>query len=538
VPKKSTIWEWLFEPPSSFLRSVRKESSGGFSDAQTGRRISFDVLKQYATALSTRLSQEFTLLPGENVAVICENSIWYPVAVFAALRLGATVTALSPEYGPEELVYALKIARSKIVFIDGVSFEAAHSATKQLGIPTSSVVRLDWVAEHSNIESLVDEGLKFAPVPAFSLPIGGNSETTCAFLSFTSGTTGLPKAIIISHRNVIAQAYQVLSVTRPGPAQKLLGVLPLFHITGIVHILQLPVLLGQEVILMSKFTMQSMLDAVAKYRCEELWLVPPLLIRLVNDATVGGYDLSSVKQFNTGAAPLAPEIIAKLGEAYPQVAIRQAWGMTESCSCLTVTPPEHQTYANAHTVGKVVAGTTLKVIDVEDGQEMGVGEVGEILARGPQVTIGYLQSGKGIVAIADDDGYLHTGDLGSIDEHGFITIHDRIKELIKVKGIGVAPAELEDVLLSHEAVQDAAVVGMPDDYSGEVPKGFVVLKPGAKASARQLQDLVRERKARAKWLTGGVEFLDVIPKSASGKILRRKLRDKVRRDVHVRQSRL
>lgn len=340
-------------------------------------------------------------------------------------------------------------------------------------------------------------------------------------------------------------------------------------VTGLVHILHLPLVLNQEVVLLAKFTTQSMLDAVVKYACEELWLVPrkstsnsipspillptsrdkasdtpstdtpstdtlptnprlttALLIRLLRDALVPHYNLSHILQFNTGAAPLAPGTIKELETRFPHTAIRQAWGMTESCSCLTLTPPGHQSYANAHTVGKIVPGTVLKIVDVESRQEVPCGVAGEILARGPQVAMGYLQADGSAARITDAEGYLHTGDLGSVSAAGFVTIHDRLKELIKVKGVGVAPAELEDVLLGHPDIHDAAVVGKPDEYAGEVAKAFVVLRAGARTTETDVQGFVKQRKARAKWLTGGVEFVEEIPKSAAGKILRRVLRDR------------
>lgn len=262
------------------------------------------------------------------------------------------------------------------------------------------------------------------------------------------------------------------------------------------------------------------------YPFTDTHLTAALLIRLLRDALVPQYNLSHIKQFNTGAAPLAPEIIKELETRFPRTAIRQAWGMTESCSCLTLTPPAHQIYANAHTVGKIVPGTVLKIVHVDTQEEVPYGVAGEILARGPQVTMGYLQADGNAARITDAEGYLHTGDLGSLSATGFVTIHDRLKELIKVKGVGVAPAELEDVLLGHPDIHDVAVVGKPDEYAGEVVKAFVVLKAGARTTETEVQGFVKQRKARAKWLTGGVEFVEEIPKSAAGKILRRLLRDR------------
>lgn len=279
--------------------------------------------------------------------------------------------------------------------------------------------------------------------------------------------------------------------------------------------------------MLPQFTMKAMLDTVVKHQFKELLLVPPILIRLARDPLVDQYDLSCLRRFSTGAAPVSEEILQVLAKKFPQTVFKQAYGMTESCSCITATAPEHYDYKYGHTVGTICASTEVKVIDL-DGKELGKNQPGEILTRGPQVVMGYLNNAKATAETFDTDGWLHTGDQGVIDDLGMLTITDRIKEMIKVKGIGIAPAELEDLLLGHPKVEDCAVVGIKDDYSGELPKAFVVLNNDGRASpevAKELAAYVRERKERNKWITGGVDFVDVIPKSASGKILRRMLRD-------------
>lgn len=302
---------------------------------------------------------------------------------------------------------------------------------------------------------------------------------------------------------------------------------------GLVHALHLPVLINAEVIMLPTFTMKGMLDAVVEYRLLELLLVPPILIRMVRDPIVDEYDLSFLRRFSSGAAPLSAEIIQLLKKKFPQTGLKQGYGMTESCSCITAHPPSLYAYENAHTVGTIVASTTVKIIK-EDGTEAGVGEPGEIYAKGPQIVMGYLNNDNATRESFDADGFLHTGDQGAIDENGVVTILDRIKEMIKVKGIGVAPAELEDLLLGHPTVEDVAVLGIADEYSGEVPKAYVVLKEGLKEgqdTGRELIKYVREKKVRYKAVKE-VEFIDAIPKSASGKILRRLLRDKSRSGEH------
>lgn len=333
---------------------------------------------------------------------------------------------------------------------------------------------------------------------------------------------------MISHQNVIAQCLQIQQIT-PSTYKKALAVLPLFHITGLVHSLHLPILLNAEVYMLPKFTMKGMLDTVVKHQIAELLLVPPICIRLVRDPIVGKYDLRHVTRFSSGAAPLSEEILQLLQKKFPWTGFKQGYGMTESCSCITAHSPEYYDYKYAHAVGTICASTEVKIVD-EEGKELGSGQPGELLAKGPQITMGYLNNEKATNETYMADGFLRTGDQAMVDDQGLVTITDRIKEMIKVKGIAVAPAELEDLLLGHPHVEDCAVMSVRDDYSGEKPKAYVVRKAGTPSDQElglALLKYVKERKVRHKWIKE-IEFTDIIPKSASGKILRRVLRDRSR----------
>ncbi|KAI4164482.1 MAG: hypothetical protein LQ342_001795 [Letrouitia transgressa] len=427
------------------------------------------------------------------------------------------------------MTYALKTANVKFLMTVPSSIEVASIAARNAGIPEEHVFLLEGSLKgHTTMKQLLETGRSYGPkgqVPSFQIPFGKTNRDICAFLSFSSGTTGLPKAVMISHHNVIAQSLQMQPITPPD-LDRVMAVLPVFHITGLNHALHLPVLLNAEVYMLPAFTMKDMLDTAVRYQIRELLLVPPILIRLVRDPIVDQYDLSHLRRFSTGAAPISEEIIRLLQEKFPQTQFKQGYGMTESCSCITAHPPEKYDYKYAHTVGTLIPCTEAKIIDL-DGKELGVDQPGEVLARGPQCVMGYLNNPKATAETFDKDGWLHTGDQGFIDEEGLLTITDRIKEMIKVKGIGVAPAELEDLLLGHPKVEDTAVLGLPDDYSGERPKAYVVPKRGVvgdRGLALDLIGYVKERKVRHKWITE-VEFVKEIPKSASGKILRRVLRD-------------
>ena len=261
---------------------------------------------------------------------------------------------------------------------------------------------------------------------------------------------------MLSHQNIIAQCLQLrpLQVIEPGEQYRILAVMPLFHITGLVRFCTYPLLMNGLAIMLPSFTLSSMLSAIVSYKIRELILVPPILIRLVRDPVADEYDLKHVHRWSSGSAPISPEIIKGLQKKFPWTGFRQGYGATESTACISCHPPTHYDYKYAATGGMLVANTTAKVISLEEGRE-------------PQIAMGYLDNEKATNESFDGDGFLHTGDVGHIDAEGFLHIEDRIKEMIKVKGLQVPPAELEDLLLGHPDVEDCAVLGIPDEYSGE-----------------------------------------------------------------------
>ncbi|KAJ8130825.1 hypothetical protein O1611_g2808 [Lasiodiplodia mahajangana] len=531
-PQDVTIWEWLFEEGSKYspLNKYPEDQLAGYVDATTKERVSWKDVKEAATHISTVLVKEYGLQTGDTVSLFSRNTIWYPVMLFAAMRIGGVVSGASPAYNVEEMTYALRTANAKFIATHPTSIDVAAQAARNVGIPTKHIFLLEGQLEgYTTIRDLIKRGRQYGDatqVPYTRLPEGKKNKDVCALLSFSSGTTGLPKAVMIAHQNVIAQSIQIEAITTTDH-KKVLGVLPMFHITGIVHSMHLPLVINAEVIMTPTFSMEVMLATITEYQIPEILLVPPILIRLVRDPVVNKYDLRCVKRISSGAAPVSEEILQLLKRKFPGSGFKQGYGMTESCSCITAHPPWAYGYRHAHSVGTIVASTEVKLLK-EDGTEAGVGEPGEILARGPQVVMGYLNNEKATRETFDADGFLHTGDQGVIDAEGFITITDRIKELIKVKGIGVAPAELEDLLLGHSAVEDCAVLAVSDDRAGERPKAFVVLKPGQRpdqATGLEIISYVEKSKVRHKWIKE-VEFVEDIPKSASGKILRRVLRDR------------
>jgi acyl-CoA synthetase (AMP-forming)/AMP-acid ligase II len=355
----------------------------------------------------------------------------------------------------------------------------------------------------------------------------------CGYLNFSSGTTGHPKAIQLSHHNIIAQCHQLrqIQAVEPGQQYRILAVTPLFHITGLVRYVHYPLFMNGCSIMMSAFDLEKMLRATISYQIPELILVPPIIIRVVRDPVVAKYKdglRRTIKRWSSGSAPISAEILEQLRASFPDSGFRQGYGSTESTACITAHPPTAYDFKYATSAGKLCANTIAKIVDLEDPtKELGPNQLGELWAKGPQVSsMGYLDNPQATAETFDADGFFHTGDVGRFDSEGFLYIEDRIKEMIKVRGQQVPPAELEDALLGHAAVEDCAVLGIPDDYSGEKPKAYVVLKPGQVASeelGRQLLRWVQARKSRYKWLRE-VEFTDSVPKSPTGKLLRRVLK--------------
>ncbi|TQV97052.1 4-coumarate-CoA ligase 2 [Cordyceps javanica] len=533
-PNDQTIWHWLFESglaykPSS---STTASQSRGFTDVNTKRHLTFEKVKNYSTHLSSALVRSYGLKENDVAIIFSKNSIYYPVVALAAVRAGGVACGASPDYSPDELSHTLRLSRAKFLFAGPEVADTALSAAATCGLSKENIFVIDGQRNDMlSVDELIVQGSKFgdaAQFPAYKLPPGKTNRDVCAYFGFSSGTTGLPKAVMISHANVIAQCLQMQAITLPDH-DKFLAALPFYHITGLVHQFHLPILLGANVYVVPKFSLDLALSTVAEYKIREVLFVPPIIIRIVREPDlVAKYDLSHVRRLSSGAAPLSQEILTALERMFPGTGFKQGYGMTESCSVITSHPPSKYDYKYAHKVGQLVGSTELRIVDPDTGKDCGIDTPGELWARGPQVTMGYLDNPKATAENYDADGYLHTGDIGTIDAEGFVSITDRIKDMVKVKGIGVAPAELEDLLLGHFFVKDAAVCGIADERAGERPKAFVVLQddaPSPEEAGKALLEFVRSNTARHKWIVE-VEIISGIPKSAAGKILRRQLRDK------------
>ncbi|KAM3450179.1 hypothetical protein MY3296_006288 [Beauveria thailandica] len=572
VPPDLTLWQWLFDAPSpaagcsssrgDSLLPTREYINTAATTNNNNARLTHAQVRDAAAALSAALAHPrhgHGLRPGDVVALISPNAVTYPVCFHGVMRAGGVPAVSAPGATETEMRHALRTARARFVMCaPGQTLKMVREAARKEGV---SEERVFWFADDdeeeeedmeqggrwcTGLSELVQEGKRLMEededdeggMRAVGLPSGKTSAETTAFLCFSSGTTGLPKAVIISHANIIAQCLQLnLAYTHSGMA---LGLLPFYHISGLVRSLVHCLVSNTSIAVVPRFTMPALLSAISTHRVAEVNVVPPILIRLAHDPTVDDYDLGCVERWATGAAPVSPEVLARLARRFPGTGFKQGYGMTETTACVTTHPPHLYGFEHGRSVGTLVAGTVIKVVN-EDGVAVGVGERGEIRVKGPQIVPGYFDNPAATAAAFDPDGFLRTGDEGSVAPDGQLTIHDRIKEMIKVKGAQVAPAELEDLLLGHPCVADAAVVGVPDDYAGERPFAFVVLRPGRGVAPdeapRRLVRHVKDARARDKWLAG-VRVVEAIPKSPSGKILRRILRDEYKKSVEVSSAKL
>jgi acyl-CoA synthetase (AMP-forming)/AMP-acid ligase II len=423
----------------------------------------------------------------------------------------------------------------------------ALRAAAEAGIPRSKVFifpitgsKKDLspaIDEYKSIDDLVDEGRRLAPLPAIKWE-KGRGRVQPAYLCYSSGTSGAPKGVIVSHRNIIANVMQMTlyeSVFRPSDHHDtILGLLPQSHIYAIILTTHLPVFRGDTVIVMTKFVLEDFVLAIKQYKMTLLYVVPPMLIALTKRYAAATdktqFELPSVQRIFCGAAPLSQELTSQIRKQYPEVLLGQGYGMTESATVITSHPKEVMDGSS----GCIVPGLECKIIDIHGSEVNEMNKPGELIVRGPNVTIGYLRNEKATQETFRD-GWLRTGDEAEFrfhpktkDPHIFIV--DRVKELIKVSGFQVAPAELEGHLLDHPLVEDCAVIPVHDERSGEVPKALVVLRKdqalGHEEARQQLMGWVANSKAKHKHLRGGVDFILEIPKSPSGKILRRFLRDR------------
>jgi acyl-CoA synthetase (AMP-forming)/AMP-acid ligase II len=434
--------------------------------------------------------------------------------------LGGINTTVNPLYTAGELANQLKDCHARLLITVPAFLDKAKEAAAATGVEEIFVF---GTAEGARPFS---ELLDAPPTPP---RVDIDPREDIVALPYSSGTTGLPKGVMLTHRNLVANLAQIEGMQNWqgfGEGDAVLAAMPFFHIYGMVVIMAHGLSQGATIVTMPRFDFQEFLGLVQKYRLSVLPLVPPIVLGMVKSPALSQFDLSSVRLVFSGAAPLGEDLARELSKKLG-CPVTQGYGMTEA-SPVTHLSPTRNTTLKPGSAGRVIPNTEVKLVDPATGEELGRNKEGELLIRGPQIMKGYLNRPEDTAASIDREGWYHTGDVGYVDDDGWFFIVDRTKELIKYKGLQVAPAELEALLLTHPAILDVAVVRRPDEEAGEVPKAFVVLKADDRSKSTTpevIMGWVAERVAPHKRIRQ-LEFIDQIPKSASGKILRRLLVDR------------
>ncbi|MFC9330365.1 AMP-binding protein [Kitasatospora sp. NPDC057015] len=495
-------------------------------DGVTGETVSYGRLAAAVRRASAGLA-EAGVRPGDVVALYSPNTIAYPVVYFGATAAGATVTTVSSLTTAGELATQLRDSRARWIITVSPFLPVALAAAETVaaaGEPITEIFVCDGAEGHRSLGDLLASTAP-APTPVI------DPAADVAVLPYSSGTTGLPKGVMLTHRSIATNLAQTDALYRPAVGERVLAVLPFFHIYGLAALLNQPLRCGATVVVLPRFDLEQFLRTIQEQRVEALIVAPPIVLALAKHPLVDAYDLSSLRYVLSAAAPLDADLAEACARRLGLPRILQGYGMTELSPVTHVVSPYDPDPARG-SVGRLVPSTELRIAALDgagpeaDG-DLGAGRTGEILVRGPQVMKGYFARPNDTAATVDADGWLHTGDVGYVDERGYLFVVDRVKELIKYKGYQVAPAELEALLLTHPQIADAAVIGVHDADGVERPKAFVVRAPGSSLTEEQVAEFVAGQVAPYKKVRA-VEFLAAVPKSASGKILRRELRDRER----------
>lgn len=485
------------------------------------------------------------LQPGDRVMLFSGNNLFFPVIFMGILLAEGIFTGANPTYVARELAHQVRDAGAKFIFTadENGSLETAIEAAKQVGLEKDKLFIFDdapfegkgdsrlGVRHWNSLIASKAEGQAFVPRELDS------PKTTTVCLNYSSGTTGLSKGVQISHYNYVANTVQTIYLATLDPNYerntregRLLCFLPMYHAMAQTTYIMNGPSRRMPVYIMKKFDLIKVLENIERFKITELALVPPIVVALAKNPLSRKYDLSSVRKALSGAAPLGHEVSVEFESLWPNgsVNLKQGWGMTEvTCALLSWDP---NLRCESASVGELMANCEAKILNEDGTAEVPRGSRGELYVRGPNVMLGYWNNPKATAETLTSDGWLRTGDICFIDKNGHFSIVDRLKELIKVKGNQVAPAELEALLLEHPLVSDAAVIGVP--FAGdEAPRAYIVVREGGKVTPEEVATWMATKVARHKRLAGGVKIIDSIPKNPSGKILRKLLRERAAKEV-------
>ena len=516
----------LFRPPVDFpdvpydhlLRMAAQRNPDRLAIIYHDLRLTYREVLSMVNCIANGL-HDLGLKKGDHICLFMSNRPEYTITFIAAASLGVVISPMNPSYKEREVAYQLENSEAKALVVERELLPLIQLVLKQQSLPHLKhiVVTGDRVPEN------MPDAIPFARLLRQSSPkhperveISGDDILA---LPYSSGTTGFPKGTILTHRNLTSNNLQLATAQGINTTDVALIFLPFYHIYGVMLTGSFLACGGTQVI-MERFDFLQSLELCEKHNVTYYFAVPPIILALAN-APIDLSKMKTVKYIFTGAAPLPIEPARKLQEK-TGIKIMQGYGLTEA-SPLTHSQPGDPALIRLDSIGLPVHNTEQKIVDIETGErELPFGEDGELIIRGPQVMKGYWKAPEE-TARALRNGWLYTGDIGHVDADGFAYIVDRKKEMIKYKGFGIAPAELESLLLEHPAVMDSAVIGVPDDEAGELPKGFVVIRQGHDVTPDDILTFANGKLAGYKKIHI-IEFIDAIPKVPSGKILRRELK--------------
>ncbi|MDH5443726.1 MAG: AMP-binding protein [Hadesarchaea archaeon] len=484
------------------------------------QKMTYKELDVSSNGLATALT-DLSAKKGNTIALYMWNSPKFIIAFFGALKSGATVTALNPAFKEKDAQYQLEDSESMMVIVDDEQYPVIKRIRDK--VPRLKNVIVVGESKHPGTYSFEEFIEKHSPHPP---TVKIDPKEDLAVIQYTGGTTGLPKGCMLTHYNITSNIFQIsiASTLERTRDDIILAHLPFYHIYGMTSVMGASIRLGISMVIMKRFDLKKFFQLIEEFKVTSVLTVMPVLTLLANSPDLlKNHDLSSLRFINNGGTPIVPEIARSL-QKLTGVTVVQGYGLSEA-SPVTHENPLRQ--IKIESVGPPIPDTEQKIVDPETGtKELPPGEVGEVIIRGPQVMKGYWKRPEA-TAKAIRDGWLYTGDLGKIDEDDYLYIVDRKKEIIKYKGFTIGPAEIEAVLYDHPAVADCAVVGKPDPVAGEIPKAFVALKDGAKATEKELINFVEERVAGYKKIRE-VEFVETVPRNLAGKVLRREFIEKER----------
>ncbi len=523
------------KPLCQFLRDNARIAPNKVAINFYGREISFQEFDKQTDQLATALA-DFGLKKGERVSLFLENSPQFVIGYFAILKAGGVVVAANPMFKEEELKYEIKDSGARIIIAQDILYPKVMNIRADAGLshvfltsywdylpPNPSLpihpsmqAPKERFPETFDLPELIDA---YKPEPP---RIDLNLKEDLALLQYTSGTTGLPKGAMIPHYSLLYNT--VGSAVWLGIQEEdvHLSVLPFFHVTGMIHSMNMPIYTRTTNVILSRFDPQVTLEAIQKYRCTTWTGITTMNVAVVNYPDIKKYDLSSLKRGLSGGAPIPEEILRKWRENMG-TELSEGYGLSETISQTHMNPYLNPRYGS---IGLPYFGVDCRIVDVETKKEVPLGEEGELLLKGPMVMKGYWNRPEETAEVLKD-GWLATGDIAKMDADGYFYIVGRKKDLIKASGYSVFPAEVENFLYHHPAVKEVAVIGVPDPYRGENIKAVIVLKPEYKHKVREKEVVAwaRDKMAAYKY-PRIVEFVQELPKTASGKVLKRVLRER------------